>query len=360
MPRTSNRDAISQAVSDVCRLQAVEELNVTAIKQGVVLKVLSAAGWNPFDLAEVEPEYRTGRSIIDFALKSQSLGRGTTAAAPKVFIEVKDIKEDLDKERYVRRLLALCATEEVSLAALTNGPRWLLLFRSSDDDGAGGRFAELDFSGNPEAAAEDINRYLSKDRVISGQAARSAERSLQEQDRSEVTTQAILNGWRQVVGGLDEGLVELIATASEQRAGSRPDNRFVRRVLMENRSRLLDAPESGAASSGTRISGSRRRPASFTFDSGTREVSSWPDLLIGLCSMIQERHPAEFERILEIRGRSLPYFSRNEEELKLPREIGNTGIYASCQGAGFLVEGRARRVLETFGYSLNSLSVQTR
>ena len=97
MPRTSNRDAISQAVSDVCSLQVIEELNVTAIKQGVVLKVLSAAGWNPFDLAEVEPEYRTGRSIIDFALKSQSLGRGTTAAAPKVFIEVKDIKEDLTR-----------------------------------------------------------------------------------------------------------------------------------------------------------------------------------------------------------------------------------------------------------------------
>lgn len=360
MPRASNRDAISQAVLDVSSIHSMEELSETAIKQGIVLKILSAAGWNPFDLAEVEPEFRSGNARIDFALKSPSPGRARTSPTPRVFIEVRAPGENLDSERYQRQLMSHCAREGVSLAALTNGPRWLLLFWSQDDDRGARRFCELDLTGNPDGAAEDINRYLSRDRVSSGQAARSAERALQDQNRDEATRQAILSGWRQVVGGLDEGLVELVATASGQRTGIRPENRFVRRVLVEHRSELLAPSEEEATSSTVGAGGSRRRPSSFTFDSETRNVASWPDLLVGVCSLIYDRHSGEFDRILEIRGRTLPYFSKEEGEVNLPREIGNTGIYASCQGAGFLIEARARRVLELFGYPGNSLSVETR
>ena len=360
MPRVSHRDSISQAVADINSIQSVEELSATAVKQGVVLKLLSAAGWNAFDLSEIEPEYRTGNSKVDFALKSPSAGRGRTASAPQVFVDVRGPKENLESDRYERQLMAHCAREEVSLAALTNGPNWLLFFWSPDEDRGEKRFCDIDLRANPDEAIEDINRYLSKDRVASGQAARSAERALQDRNRDEVTRRSILSGWRQVVGGLDEGLIELVATASEQRAGVRPENRFVRRVLMEHRSELLAAAEEEGVSSSPGGGGSRRRPASFTFESETRNASSWPDLLVGICLMILERHPDEFEKILEIRGRTLPYFSRTEEEVNLPRRIGDTGIYASCQGAGVLIEGRARRVVELFGYSSDSLTVQTR
>ena len=360
MPRVSNRDAISQAVSDVNSIQSMEELGATAIKQGVVLKLLSAAGWNPFDLAEVEPEYRAGNARVDFALKSPSPGRARTVPVPRVLVEVKTSGENLESDRYERHLMAHCAREEVSLAALTNGTNWLLFFWNPEDDRKERRFCEIDLAGNPEDAVEDINRYLSKDRVSSGQAARSAERALQDRNRDEASRRSILSGWRQVVGGLDEGLVELVATASEQRTGVRPENRFVRRVLMEHRSELLAHAEAEATTSGSRSGGSRRRPASFTFQSETKVVSSWPDFMLGVCSIMLERHPENFERVLEIRGRTLPYFSRTEDELNLPRQVGESGIYASCQGAGVLIEARARRVVELFGYPRGSLSVQTR
>lgn len=360
MPRHSHRDSISQAVADISNIQSMEELSATAVKQGVVLKLLSAAGWDAFDLSEIEPEYSTGNSKVDFALKSPAAGRGRSVPAPRVLVEVRRLSENLENDRYERQLMAHCAREEVSLAALTNGPKWLLFFWSPDEDRREKRFCDIDLLANPDDATEDINRYLSKDRVASGQAARSAERALQDRNRDEVTRRAILSGWRQVVGGLDEGLVELVATASEQRTGVRPENRFVRRVLMEHRSMLLAAAEEEAISSSPTGGGSRRRPASFTFDSETRNASSWPDLLVGVCMVLRERHPDEFEKILDIRGRTLPYFSRTEDEVNLPRQIGDTGIYASCQGAGVLIEARARRVVELFGYPGDSLTVQVR
>ena len=201
MPRSSNRDAISQAVSDINAMPSMEELSTTAIKQGVVLRVLSAAGWNAFDLSEVEPEYRTGNTRIDFALKSQSPGRARTSPTPKVFVEVRSPSDNLESDRYERQLISHCAREEVSLAALTNGAKWLLFFWTPDEEQGERRFCELNLAGNPDGAIEDINRFLSRDRVSSGQAARSAERALQDRSRDESSRRSILSGWRQVVGG---------------------------------------------------------------------------------------------------------------------------------------------------------------
>ena len=246
-----------------------------------------------------------------------------------------------------------------ALAVLTNGRRWLLVFWSPESSGGGRRFCDIDLLEDQDATAENLNRFLSRDRVASGQAARSAGRALQEQNRGEATRQAILEGWRRVVGNLDQGLLELVATASEQRAGYRLEARLVRRVLVEQRAALLPSgqeDELPARSGG----GLRRRPASFTILSETRDVSSWPDLLVKVCLVMRDRHREEFERILEIRGRTLSYFSRSEGAVYIPRQIGDSGIYASCQGGGELLEKRARQVVELFGYPAESLTIELR
>ena len=258
-----------------------------------------------------------------------------------------------------RQLLAHCAREEVPLAALTNGLRWLLFLWSPEGGRMERRFCEVDLRGDPEAAAADINRYLTRDRVSNGQAARSAERELRDSNQEAVDRRAVIQGWRQVVVGLDEGLIELVATAAEQRAGHRPDNRLVRRVLAENRAALLAPGTEDAAGSGPG-GGLRSTPSSFTLDSETRDVTSWSGLLVGVCLMMRDSHLGDFERILEIRGRKLPYFSRAAGELNLPRPIGDTGIFASCQGTGTLIAGRARRVVGHFGHPTGSLVIQMR
>ena len=76
--------------------------------------------------------------------------------------------------------------------------------------------------------------------------------------------------------------------------------------------------------------------------------------------MMRDNHPGDFERILGIRGRKLPYFSRAAGELNLPQPIGDTGIFASCHGTGTLIAGRARRVAEHFGHPAGSLVIQLR
>ena len=358
-PRVDARDGISEAISQAGAVLSSGDLDVSRVKLGVALRLLNAAGWDVFDVSQVVPDYRTGNARVDFTLMASPPGTSRSPAIPQVLIEVKSQDENLESSRTQRRIIAHCAREGAPLAALTNGRRWLLLFQSSESGSGDHLFCDVDLVEDPDAAADSLSRYLSRDRVASGQAARSAERTLRDRNRDEVSRQAILDGWRRVVAGLDEGLLELVATAAEQRTGLRPETGLVRRVLVEQRAALLTSGEERAVPARTG-GGLRRRPASFTFMSETRAVSSWPDLLVKVCLAMRERHPEDFERILEIRGRRLPYFSRSAGEVHLPKEIGDSGIYAACQGAGTSLERRARQVLELFGYQTESLAVQTR
>ena len=164
-----------------------------------------------------------------------------------------------------------------------------------------------------------------------------------------------MEGWLQVVGGMDDGLLALVVTAAEQRTGLRPGNRLVRRVLTGSRSELL---ASGVDSAEVDTPNSRTRPASFSLGAETRNVSSWTGLLVEVCLMMRELHSEDFGRILEMRGRTNPHFSRIAEELQAPRSIGDTGIFASCQGGGAVLAARARRVAEFFGHPPESLVIR--
>ena len=277
--------------------------------------------------------------------------------SPLVLVEVRSPGESLEAARTVNRLLGCCAREGAPLGVLTDGLRWRLFLHTAGENRRGGSFCELDLAGNPEAAAEDVSRYLSRERVASGQAFRSAERLLRDRNRDELSRQAIMESWRQVVGGMDDGLLSLVATAAEQRTGLRPDNGLVRRVLSDSRSRLLASGANRAASAAL-IPARGRLPLPL----GRRRGTSRPGagLLVEVCLMMRNFHPGEFGRILELRGRRNPYFSRVAEELQMrPRPIGDTGLFASCQGSGAVLAARARRVAEFFGHPPESLLIST-
>ena len=169
MLRADYKESISQAVSAIRDMPSLEGRSKAAIAQAVVLRLLAAAGWDIFDLSQVMPGYITGNRSIDFALMSPGQPRG--AVPPRVFIDVRTAAENIESPRKERQLLALCAREEVPLAALTNGLRWLLFLWSPEGGRMERRFCEIDLIGDPEPAAAAINRYLTRDRVCNGQAA---------------------------------------------------------------------------------------------------------------------------------------------------------------------------------------------
>jgi len=76
MLKGSYDEAISIAVAGIGVIPALEDLDVSSVKLGVVLRLLNAAGWDVFDISEVVPDYPTGNGKVDFALMAAS-SRGT-------------------------------------------------------------------------------------------------------------------------------------------------------------------------------------------------------------------------------------------------------------------------------------------
>ena len=144
------------------------------VKFSVVLGVLHAAGWDVFDDSEAVLDYRAGRGREDFALvpsSPASLGHSTVLL---VLIDVRPQGENVESNRTVRRIISQCSVAEALLVVLTDGRRWLLLFSSFVGNGDDHLFCIIDLTEDPDAAAENLNPQLSRERVASGLVARSA------------------------------------------------------------------------------------------------------------------------------------------------------------------------------------------
>ncbi len=215
-------ETIAQAVQQIKNTVSLHTLDESATKQGVVLRLLSIAGWNPFDVSEVVPEYVVGNRRVDFALNADS--------ANTVFIEVKRPGEDLVNHQ--QQLLEYCFQEGVKLSALTNGRTWWLYLPLQEGSWEHRRFLTIDLeSQEPDVVEQRFIRYLSQENVSSGRAIRYAEDLVQSQRREEITSKAVVEAWTQIVETPDEILVDLISETAERIGGFKPEPELVKQFL---------------------------------------------------------------------------------------------------------------------------------
>ena len=90
-----------------------------------------------------------------------------------------------------------------------------------------------------------------------------------------------------------------------------------------------------------------------------QEVNSAREVLLKVVCALYERHPNEFSRILEVRGRKHPTAARDPSTLGTNehREIGASGIHISVHLNASHAINRARKYLEHFGHSPDDLKV---
>ena len=214
--------SIAQEVERIVSSVTLRGLDESATKQGVVLRLLSLAGWDVFDVSEVVPEYTVGNRRVDYALRPGSPNL--------VFIEVKRPGENLDGHQ--QQLLEYCFQEGVKLAALTNGRTWWLYLPLQAGGWEQRRFLTIDLEAQEPAVVEQsFMDYLSPERVVSGQAVRDAEDMVKSQARAEIIGEAIVKAWNCIVETPDELLVDLIAETTENICGCKPKPELVKQFL---------------------------------------------------------------------------------------------------------------------------------
>ena len=159
--------------------QHLAEANEATIQQYVVLPILRALGWDDTNLASMEiiPEYQVESRRADYALHIKQ------KQDPAVLIECKRWNQPIGKNE--EQICFYAYSGNIPLAIITNGKLWRFYLSRWEASSLSDRiFCETDID-NREASISDLERYLLKSNVISGEAELNAEIALEEKGKTD-------------------------------------------------------------------------------------------------------------------------------------------------------------------------------
>ncbi len=99
---------------------------------------------------------------------------------------------------------------------------------------------------------------------------------------------------------------------------------------------------------------------SFSLKGVNYPVKSWRDLLLKIVNLMLVEHGYEFNKVLSLKGRKRPYFSKKPNDLRQPLKINNTDIYVEMDLYPNLIVKLVRKILSIFGYNENDLIIETK
>ncbi len=105
---------VEQLVAKFSRLSARnrKRYNEAATRQGFILPLFRALGWNTEDTREVSPEEKVSRGFVDFCFRIRGI--------PRFFLETKRIPADLEDPRWARQAINYAWLKGVTWAVLSD------------------------------------------------------------------------------------------------------------------------------------------------------------------------------------------------------------------------------------------------
>ncbi len=340
------------------RLALCDETNTKATAIEPVLREL---GWNVADLDVVKREYpvraRPNVRPVDYLLFCD----GT----PKVIVEAKRGNQSLERhQEQLQDYVGFALAKRVEIAILTNGAAWwfYLPFREVSWERRKVATVELDRQDSTETAQKLVG-VLSKENVCSRRAIRNAEKHQ--------VLEALPDVWNRLVSEPDSSIVNLLAEQTHKLCVREPDRDEVTQFLSTHFQQIRITPhpaipepsvpsEPEVTPEPAPSDSTREIIIAFTFNGSRYEVTSWKGMLIRLCEIVYSAHMNRFEDVLNLRGKSRPPFSRDDNDLVYPAQINGTNIFVETHGTANMVVTRAKMLIVKFGYIESDLSFETR
>ncbi|MBN2033267.1 MAG: restriction endonuclease subunit R [Deltaproteobacteria bacterium] len=342
------------------------DFDEAAVKQGIVLKILSFLEWDPFDVDEVQPECKAGSSRVDFSLRHENRN--------KVFLSIKKGSEDFTNHQ--ERLLKDAVDGRVEMAILTDGLRWMLFLPLVDGVRDKRAFHVIDMKGQ---AAEEISQkfqeFLSKENVASGKALKTAESIYETRKRNTLIEEHLPKAWRNIIREPEKWMADLLADVTYELCGYRPERERVEKFLAEEVEAktgiryAVTAKHSPAPSSNLqpeRNAWSERRDdlagksiIAFTLAGKRYEVKSWKAMFLKFCDVLLPKHRKdELEVLFTVATPHREYFSRNPYEFLTAEKIPGTSVYVDTNLSAGEVIDLSHKLLVLFGRKENDLSLE--
>jgi len=343
---------LKDLIQEIKSNDGVYNYDEATTKQTIILRLFSSLGWDIFNPDEVKPEYSMAGKRVDYALRISSQN--------KIFIEVKQIREDLEKHQ--EQLLKYSFQEGVKLAILTNGITWWFYLPLNEGGWEQRRFYTIDIL---EQSPQDVSRrfiqFLAKENIASGGAITDAEDFYRSQQRKKIVKETVPKAWYRIISEPDDLLVDLVVETAEKLCGFRPDEDYVKAYIRqflspsaESTLKLPKPPEiivKPPPIVGPGFTG--RKPYQISLLGVKRTVRSWKEVIQEVCDILYEQRPADIERFLKLDK----YFSRNRRQFHSPSEIASTGIFVETNRSADAIMRMCWRTIGLFGHQENDLEV---
>lgn len=302
------------------QIQSGQFPNEAAVKQGIVLRILSTLGWQIFDARIVWPEFGLETRRVDYGLCHPP-------SSPRILLEVKDIGNAGGAER---QLFEYAFHRGIPMAILSDGQEWSFFLPGEQGDYNERCVYKLDLLVRPVGeSARIFQRYLSYDEVVAGRALQAARDDYRNVSRDRTIQNALPQAWRSLLEEEDELLLELLADKVQTITGFKPSPDTVadfiaKRVLSSSSvsiSQTARVPEVAIhqSSQGPPVTGTAR-VQEFTAAKvqGTPvHATTAKDVMIKVLGESHRRDASFLERFAALprHGRRRRYISRNKMEL---------------------------------------------
>lgn len=353
--------------------------NEEAAKIRVLLPILAELGWDVHDhrdSGEVLWEHPVGpgsgagqRGRADIALVKTGHGHRLIC-----LIEAKSPQEDLS--RHVDQVMGYAFHEGVDICVLTNGLEWWLYLPREPGPAASRRFADLRLSSaSHQQIADDLEAYLGKTNLNSGEAERRAKEALSKLREAERLKTEMPRIWRRMLDEPDQELVDLFARRVHSGTRLWPSPEAMAAVLQGKPSDAIPAARSTDAAKDTRpriqqplkkppkaVAGKAwTRPRTVVLWGVATEVTRWTGVMVCVAEAVYKRHPHDFlERAKAMAGRKRPFVSPDPADMTRAGQIASSGIWVETNLSAEDTLKKCRKMLEVFGYSASDLEVLTK
>lgn len=336
------------------RISSLEE---AAIKQSIVLKILSLLGWDPFNIDEIEPDYRVGPGKIDFLLKSDKTN--------KIFLNVK--KDLTDSQKLQEQLLQLASQKEIKIAILTNGFLWNFFLPLMDGSPEEKQFHTMEIhKGEADTIAQGFSDFLLKKNVISGNALKTAESHYLSRKKAMLVNEYLPKAWQKIINEPEKWLANILAKATKDLCGYEPDPETIKEFMLseiKTKASLLKVQSPPAVDKIKKIMKKDvqgKSIKSFSFKGEKHDVHSWKAMVLKLCEIMYDKHKDDFESILYISLEGRTCFSQNPHEFLECEKIAGTDIYLDLHLTVKDMLALCKEILLLFGYKEDELSIESK
>jgi hypothetical protein len=335
--------------------------NEEAVKQGIVLRLLTALSWPCWDTKIVFPEYNLDGTRVDYALCNKQ-------GKPLVFIEVKQIGMQTDNSE--KQLFQYAFHKGVPVAILTDGKEWNFYLPTQTGDYEDRRVYKLNIIEREEAECVNrFNKYLDYEKTLSGETYSLALDDYKNKTKKRMVESSLPEAWKRLVDERDDLLIDLIAESVETVCGFKPDKNIIIDFLDNNITYIKDTqtyPVSLNVLPKTPIQNTNgnvhylsenfknTKPFSFVIQGKKYDVRSWKDLYITVCKHLHLIDSDKIERLPNvpdfISNRGNKYFSNKSnpgEDLREWEKITNT-ISVETNLSANLIRDNIGRLLKYF------------